>query len=366
MKHSDDFAIACQVGADKFMDKSSDMIADVFSKPLGRINKKDISAIDRQLAISIAGSLREASAIAEEEIESNSVRSYALADAFKVSASDFYSKYIPLLSGNLTARAMLLIGNKIKKGEQEGLSDKEIAENLSNGFGLKKGYARVVVRTEGTRAASFSRRTVAYRAAARGRSPLRFIYKSLMDDRNTQVCKALNNRWWLFGEDDISYWPPQHYFCRSGVIFDWSAEEDLANMRKFTKSERARALNLQHAQFPNWINQSSDILLDPNKSYKDLLNTVNGGDRSSNFALSDMNKKEMTDRIIKIAGAEKKIVEDVQKILMGNRRNSKVSAIIRERFEMPEEQPETIRERVRRYTEQERENDARRREKEEA
>ncbi len=267
----DKYALECDTRADEVSKKTSDTIADITSNG---VNEKNLMHVKNVLGMGVAKVISATYPLAEKEMEDGlreySPRSFIMSPSFRINLAEFYSRYIPVLAANMAARNFLNIQNIIRKGEADGLSEKEITDNIARTYIGLHSNGRIIVRTEGTRAVSLARRAVAQRQAAQGNGPDFYIYRSLRDSRTTEVCKYLHNVYWDSDKDDFSMWPPSHYFCRAGVIFGWNGmllSSDAPRKLRGPMLGNARAM--QKEQFPDWKQMEGDALINPAASAAD-------------------------------------------------------------------------------------------------
>lgn len=209
----------------------------------------------RLIADGLAETFNGAAMSAESELEAlNRARGRRafVASGVREAVSDFYATYLPPLVGQWTARALAAVNAVIEQGEVEGKSTRAISADLARDFVMPTGRAQNIVRTEGTRAVSLARRAVAARSIREARGPDWFIFKSLPDERRTMTCAASHNRRWRVERDRLEWWPPLHYYCRSGVVFGWDGMPGLDELPVMDELAAYRVREVQRTEFPDW------------------------------------------------------------------------------------------------------------------
>lgn len=256
------------LASDEFIDEQVNTLSEKMADTLsgGKLKASDLESANFQLSLGVAKILKTSYGDAEAELEAGQrlylPRSFAVDSGFSSRISDFYARYIPILSMNMSLRNFMNIQKIIKRGEEKGLSQKEIQEDIAVSYSGLRGSGSVIVRTEGTRASALARRALAHKSNSEGKGPDFFIYKALRDTRTTKTCKKWHNFYWSIEDDELSYHPPMHFYCRAGVVYGWK-EGIGKEHKKLTPLARKSNRDLQKSEFPGWTQQGEGSLISP-------------------------------------------------------------------------------------------------------
>lgn len=292
---TDDFAL---ITDDMVSDIQADVSNDVAETLTKGFNASNVEKVKNQLGLGIAKILKNAYRAAEAEMEwgleqsGGARRGFAMGGDFILRVSDFYSQYVPVLAGNLTIRSYSHILDIIKRGESLGMGESDLKKAVGDTFSSERGRGSIIIRTEGTRASSLARRAVGVNGFRNGRGPHFFIYKALRDGRTTKTCSETHNFYWPANADNLSYWPPKHYYCRAGVVYGWEDSFEKKGLRLLTPQARSRLAGIQKKEFPYWRQQKEIELLNPFTNVRDSIKNS----RVNDIVIENA-RRQMTDRL---------------------------------------------------------------------
>lgn len=144
-------------------------------------------------------------------------------------AGEFYEKTISRFGNSFKDE----VEKNIRIGIVNGLSGKQITDNVKGNFNIKRNQLDSVIRTV-TQSVVNSANEEVYKNNKNIIS--RYKYLAILDSRTTDICSDLNNKIYKVGKGPI---PPQHFNCRSFTIplIDDMEENGYKDYNEFYKKQ---------------------------------------------------------------------------------------------------------------------------------
>jgi len=127
---------------------------------------------------------------------------------------------------NIASGELVRIQNKVKLGLAEGLSRKQIVNNVLKTTKLTQHQAATLTRTAitSTQSAALSEVGNSNRELIAG-----YMFTAVLDSRTSPICSHHNGK--LYSIDDKSYQPPLHWNCRSSLVPVVKSKDELLKVR---------------------------------------------------------------------------------------------------------------------------------------